>query len=258
MAIDLDAIRKKHEQFQNQNSGGGDFVNNFLQLKDGKNTVRFLPSSDDEKLFYAETKIHRIPNEEGQVKNVHCRKVHGEDCPLCTIYYKLWDMFNKGGKEDTSLSDLAKQIKPRQRYYMNVLDRETGEVKILSVGQIIMQKVIGTIMDEDYGDITDITTGRDFVIHKVMEGPWPKYDQSSARPRITPLSDKKKQIAEIMDNLHDIQKLVRLEDYDEVRNMAEGILPGSTYGEESKKDNTEGKSDVSDEDYEKGLKGQNV
>ena len=84
MAIDLDALRKKHEQLNNpggSSNNNSDFLNKFYQIPEGTNSVRILPWRDDEKEFYAETKIHRVPTGDGQVKNIHCRKVHGEKCP---------------------------------------------------------------------------------------------------------------------------------------------------------------------------------
>ena len=127
MAIDLDALRAKHEELSGNKPAGGnaDFLSNFIQLQDGTNSVRILPGKDEDTMFYAETKIHRVPDGQGGVKNVHCRKMHGEPCPLCDSYYALW-------KEPNKDEDLARQIKPRSRYYMNVVDRESGDVKILS------------------------------------------------------------------------------------------------------------------------------
>jgi hypothetical protein len=165
MAIDLDALRAKHEELSGNKPAGGnaDFLSNFLQLQDGTNSVRILPGKDEDTMFYAETKIHRVPDGQGGVKNVHCRKMHGEPCPLCDSYYALW-------KEPNKDEDLARQIKPRSRYYMNVVDRESGDVKILSIGVILFKKIIAAMLDEDFGDITDLTTGHDFKIVKIMEG----------------------------------------------------------------------------------------
>ena len=179
MAIDLDALRKKHEELSNPggSNSGSDFLKKFFQLKEGTNLLRILPWKDDSKQFYAETKIHRVTDENGNVKNHHCRKVHGEACPLCDLYYSLW----KTGRKE--YEDLARQIKPRARYYMNAVDRETGEIKILSIGVILFKKIIGAMLDEDFGDITDLENGHDFKIVKVMEGQWPKYDQSQPRPK---------------------------------------------------------------------------
>lgn len=217
MAIDLNALRKKHEEMMKKGSGGGaDFIKNFYQIKDGTNTVRILPPKAEGKEFYAETKIHRIPMENGQTKNVHCRKVHGENCPLCDLYYALW---KTGKKEDEAL---ARVIKPRERYYLNILDRETSDVKILSIGQILYKKIVAAMIDPDFGDITDPEKGYDFKIVKTMEGQWPKYDQSSPRPKPSVLGTKA-EVAKIMDTLHDIHALVKKEEYDEVKRIAETL-----------------------------------
>jgi len=214
MAIDLNALRLKHEQLNNPQSGNNtDFLKKFYQIPEGTNAVRILPWKDDEKEFYAETKIHRVTGPDGNVKNHHCRKIHGESCPMCDLYYALW---KTGRKED---EDLARQIKPRARYYMNILDRESGEVKILSIGVILFKKIIGAMLDEDFGDITDIEAGHDFKIVKEMEGQWPKYDQSAPRPKSSPLGSKS-EIATSMDTLHNIHELVKLEDYEDVKNAA--------------------------------------
>ncbi len=241
MAIDLEALRKKHEQLNNPagaNNNNADFLQKFYQIPEGSNAVRILPWKDDEKEFYAETKIHRVPGPDGNVKNIHCRKVHGENCPMCDLYYALW---KTGRKED---EDLARQIKPRARYYMNILDRESGDIKILSVGVILFKKIIGAMLDEDFGDITDVETGHDFKIVKEMEGQWPKYDQSQPRPKSSPMGSKA-EIASSMDSLHEIHDLVKLEEYEEVKKAAATLTNVAVQGTSSQQEAT----DVSDNDY---------
>lgn len=222
MAIDLEAIRRKHEEISSGPGGGGDssFLDNFIQLQEGSNVVRILPGKDEDTQFYAETKIHRIMNADSKIRNVHCRKIHGEKCTLCDLYFGLW---KTGVKDDETL---ARQIKGRSRYYMNVVDRETGKVKILSIGIMIFQKLLNTILDEDYGDITDLKTGHDFKIIKVMEGQFPKYDQSQARPKPSEAGSKA-EMAEWMDSLHDVHGLVKLEEYEDVLAVSEEITPPS-------------------------------
>jgi len=75
------------------------------------------------------------------------------------------------------------------------------------------------MLDEDFGDITDIEAGHDFKIVKEMDGQWPKYDQSAPRPKSSPLGSKS-EIATSMDTLHNIHELVKLEDYEDVKNAA--------------------------------------
>jgi hypothetical protein len=246
--MDFNKIREQYAKMEGNhqtNSGGGDFIKKFYAIPEGNSMVRILPSNDEDKLFYAETAIHRVPVGEGQTKNFHCRKVHGEACPICDTYYALW-------KDPHKDEDLARQIKPRARYYMNVVDRATDEVKIFSVGVILFKKIISTILDEDYGDVTDLEEGHDFKLNKVMEGQWPKYDQSVFRPKAT-AAGTKKQIAEWMDDLHDIHGLVKMEEYDTFKQVADTLMIGKGVPERSP--NTSQEPDVSDEDYLSRLKG---
>tara|TARA_R110001583_G_scaffold73623_6_gene204813 strand:+ start:25515 stop:26252 length:738 start_codon:yes stop_codon:yes gene_type:complete len=239
MAIDLEALRAKHEQLNNPQTGNNtDFLKKFYQIPEGTNAVRILPWKDDEKEFYAETKIHRVPQPDGNVKNIHCRKIHGESCPMCELYYSLW---KTGRQED---EDLARKIKPRARYYMNILDRESGEVKILSIGVILFKKIIGAMLDEDFGDITDPQAGHDFKIVKEMDGQWPKYDQSAPRPKSSELGSKS-EIAATMDTLHEIHELVKLEDYEDVKKATDMLVGVSVQGTSPPKPSVE----VSDDDY---------
>ena len=241
MSIDFEALRRKHELLNNPQAaaqGNSDFLQKFYQIPEGSNAIRILPWKDDEKEFYAETKIHRVPQPDGSTKNVHCRKIHGESCQLCDLYYGLW---KTGRSEDEAL---ARQIKPRARYYMNILDRNSGDVRILSVGVILFKKIVGAMLDEDFGDITNIETGHDFKIVKEMDGQWPKYDQSAPRPKSSPLGTKS-EVAAIMDSLHDIHDLVKLEDYETVSQQV-GMLTGSVNRDSAPMPAHE---DVSDDDY---------
>lgn len=246
MAIDLDALRKKHEQINapkgENNNNNSDFLKKFYQIPWGTNSVRFLPWKDDSKQFYAETSIHRVTQANGDVKNHHCRKIHNEPCPLCDLYYALW---KTGRPEDEAL---ARLIKPRSRFYFNIVDREADageEVKILSVGIMLFKKIVGAIMDPDFGDITDFETGHDFKIIKEKDGDWPKYDQSAPRPMSTP-TGKKGEIAAYMESLHDIHDLVKLEDYDTAKDAVSMLTGGVVEGSSS---TPEPPTDVPDGDY---------
>tara|TARA_R110001583_G_scaffold179135_1_gene335677 strand:+ start:1276 stop:1971 length:696 start_codon:yes stop_codon:yes gene_type:complete len=224
MAIDLNALRAKHAELSKSTQGGGGGSSDYLQIKEGTTLVRILPAKDEETEFYAETKLHRIVGSDGMAKNYHCRKMHGEACPLCDTYFGLWKTDKDSDK------DLARQIKPRARYYMNILDRDSGEVKILSVGVILFKKIVAAMLDEDFGDITDLQDGFDFKIIKTMEGQWPKYDQSQPRPKSEPTGSQA-EIAAYMDSLHDVHKLVKLEDYDEVKTAAMNVVAENSEGD---------------------------
>jgi hypothetical protein len=127
---------------------------------------------------------------------------------------------------------------------MNVVDRATGDVKILSIGVILFKKIIAAMLDDDFGDITDLDKGHDFKIIKIMEGQWPKYDQSQPRPKSSEAGSKA-EVAAWMDSLHDIHALVKLEDYEGVKEAATGLLPSH----EGSKENPTPVEDVKDDDY---------
>ena len=59
-----------------------------------------------------------------------------------------------------------------------------------------------------------------------MEGQWPKYDQSQPRPKPSEAGSKS-EMAEWMDTLHDVHGLVKVEEYDDMVNVAEEITPVS-------------------------------
>ena len=226
MAINLDELRRKHEELSGTAKANSNqsFLDSFLRLEEGTNLIRILPWKDEDKQFYAETKIHRVEMNDGMAKNFHCRKVHNKECPLCDTYYALW---KKSTDKDDEFANKARLIKARERYYMNVVSRtDNGDqpVKILSVGVMVFKKIIGTMLDEDFGDITDLQSGHDFKIVKVMEGMWPKYDQSQPRPK-PEVAGSDKSIAVWMDSLHDIHALVRLEEYTAVKEAAEAVFP---------------------------------
>ena len=245
MSIDLELLRQKHAELSAGPSGeNSDFLSKFMKIKEGTNVVRILPWKDDDNLFYAETKIHRVPTGEGRDRNIHCRKMQGEACPVCDAYFALWNEPNKN-------EDLARKIKPRARYYLNVVDRATEEVKILSIGVILFKKIIAAMLDEDFGDITDLQTGNDFKIVKVMEGQWPRYDQSAPRPK-SDEAGHQSQIAAWMESLHDIHNLVKVEDYDELKKVEMDLM--GTVTESSEPVDAGNKDAVSTEDYLDQLK----
>ena len=255
MAIDLNALREKHQQLTNPKAAAsGDFLEKFYQVKEGDHYVRILPAKEgSDKPFYAETKIHRVPGPDGQIQNYHCRKVHGEKCPLCDLYYALW---KTGSKED---EDLARQIKPRARYYLNVFDRDKEEVKILSIGVILFQKIMETMLDPDYAElfekaengILDTGIGHDFKISMFKEGPWPKYDRSMFRPRGSELGSAKI-VDEVMNSLHDIYELVKVEEYDTLKEAVQNLRPELGVVRERSVPNQESQSG-SDDDFNRRL-----
>ena len=85
------------------------------------------------------------------------------------------------------------------------------------------------MLDPDFGDITDPESGHDFKIVKEMEGQWPKYDQSQPRPKSSELGTKQ-EVAGIMESLHEIHDLVKLEEYEDVKTAVESLKGETVQG----------------------------
>lgn len=234
--VNLDKLRALHLELTKKQSGGAsnnkDFLEKFYSMKDGpsaRNLARILPPKEDDGELFSMTAIHRVvsgvgPDGRDQFKNYHCRRVHNEECPLCDLYFSLWK--EPYGREEHKT--LARQIKPRKRYYYNVLDRNFEDptdpkaVKVLSVGIQLHEKILAGFSDDDYGDYTDVKTGHDFKFVRASVQGYPNYDQSSLRPKSTPVGTDR-EIGIIMENLHNLEELVKLFDYEDVKECATAL-----------------------------------
>lgn len=206
--------------------------------KDGFVLLRFLPPMKDKPLFSV-TRIHRIGN-----RSFHCcrQRKHfpngifwvnpsnnpAEDCPICQEYSRLWKVSNsQSGEQQNRTQAQAREIKPIERYYWNVIVRQqvnnkTGQIeknvgpKILSCGKtlqsIILESINGSELTgrQKLGNITHPVTGRDFrIIKKIVKGSggseYPKYDQS----RFEDVSNlgEDEQIKSWLVNMHDLEAL---------------------------------------------------
>lgn len=253
MGIDLEKIRKMHEEMQS-GSGQGIDLAKFMKVNDGINVIRILPPKEDDEDFYSMTKFHRIKGvgKEGRDLQVHCRTLHNEACPLCDLYFGIWDHINNTG--DQKHKAFANYLRAKDRYYMNVVDREINEVKVLSLGKILFGKIIAAMVDPDYGDITDLENGHDFKVIKTIESGWPKYDQSAPRPKSS-VAGTKKEIKVWMDELHNLTEMVKLEEYEDIKKISLMYNPLAAKGRTS--DEIEEASDTneaSDDDYANRIK----
>jgi len=236
--VDINALRQKYEEINKKPGGSGDFLDKFLMMDEGSTNVRILPWKNDEDGFYAESGIHRIND-----TNYHCPRVKGDPCPLCDLNHRLWQT-----KNDANI-EIAREIKARKRYYMNVVDRRDGKVKILSMGIKLFSKILDAFLDEDFGDLTNLKEGWDFKIVKEKSGPWPSFDKSAPRPKSTPAGTDAES-ATWMDEIHDIHGLVKIADYETLKNLAMQITGTPDSGSSEPKTEDSG----GDEDYLSHLK----
>ena len=217
-----------------------------LPERDGYTQLRILPRKKGQKLFCV-TRVHTLLNPTtGQKKAYHCPKTlvqtkRGEkwegDCIVCKYYSDLWQQSEgKTGKAQEDLQQQARDIKPVERYYYNVIVRSERDKdnnvlknvgpKIYSCGKTVHAKIIRAIVgDEDagespLGDISSPASGRDFrVVKKTIKGgggkEYPNYDNSKFEDVSSAGSPD--ELATWIENLNDLQALRTVKSPDELK-----------------------------------------
>ena len=83
------------------------------------------------------------------------------------------------------------------------------------------------MLDEDYGDITDVTEGRDLKV-SCAKLPGKQFADTtvSPRPKQSALADKPEQIKKYLDNVPDVNDLFELKSYAELEKILNDWLNG--------------------------------
>jgi hypothetical protein len=137
----------------------------------------------------------------------------GDPDPIQELIKTLRD---EGTKESY---DLAKKLYPKMRTYAPIIVRgeEDKGVQLWGFGKTVYQALLGLMLDEDYGDITDPTTGRDIKVLCTKQ-PGKKWAMTEVRPRgkECSLSNNTKQAQEWLGNIPDVMGLFQVKSYDEL------------------------------------------
>lgn len=218
MAIDLDAIRNK----LNQLSGNTSKRNVMWRPQEGEEvTVRLLSFPDNdgqpfkERWFY-----YNIGNNPGLLAPYQ----FGKNDPIQELITKLRD---DGSKESY---ELAKKLYPKMRCYAPVVVRgeENQGVKIWAFGKTVYQSLLNIMLDEDYGDITDPSSGRDVKVI-CTKTPGRMWASTEVRPRgkSSKLSETTSQAKEWLKNIPDLDDIYSLKSYEELENIVTAWLNGT-------------------------------
>lgn len=158
----------------------------FDKLKEGSNLRRILWPKGDSDIFFRDAYYHYRMGHNGDT-TVLCPKTFGryEDCPICKIAENLRNMGTAEAKK------IAAKYAPRRRIFINVIDREKDPQGttplVLGIGSSVLKQILDTMLDSDYGDITDFTTGRDITIKRKGRGLDTEYSVLP-RPSTSPAS----------------------------------------------------------------------
>ena len=217
MAIDFDAIRNK----LNQLSGNNSKRNMLWRPQEGEEaTVRLLSFPDNDGQPFKELWFYyNIGNNPGLLAPYQL----GKPDPIKELINKLRD---EGSKESY---ELAKKLYPKMRSYAPVVVRgeEDRGVRLWSFGKTVYQSLLNIMLDEDYGDITDPTDGRDVKV-VCTKAPGRQWATTEVRPRgkQSPLHEKKTQSKDWMESIPNLDDMYQLKSYDELEKIVNDWLNG--------------------------------
>jgi hypothetical protein len=142
-----------------------------------------------------------------------------------------------GEKENWSI---AKTIEPKMRVFLPVIVRgeESKGVRWFEFGKAIYKDLLSMAADEDIGDFTNISEGRDFLVETVgPESTGTKYNKTTLRPRTkqTPLSEDATQAKQWLSEQPDLMSFYKKHEYDEMK----GILMNHLNPEQEATDDEE-------------------
>lgn len=233
MAIDIAKMREK----LNTVKGKGNNNAKFWKPQTGTQTVRILPTKDGDpfKSFF----FHYGLNNE----SVLCPKHNfGEACAVCDFVSKL---YNDGDEESR---EMASKLVKKQRFFSPVLVRgeENEGARIWGYSKTTYQTLLETVLNPDYGDITDVEDGVDMDLkyEKVAGKKYPETTLTFKRKSSAMCAGMSDDECEsILDSIPDFTKLHKVRTSEEVQTLLEAFLAGnssdgenetSKYGESGK------------------------
>jgi hypothetical protein len=214
MAIDLEAIRRKLNNLQTQ-TGRQD---NLWKPEPGKNQVRIVPYQHNKENPFIEMYFHYDLGKKNYLSPV----TYGEADPVEEFAQKL----RATGKSDDF--KLARKLSPKMRCYVPVIVRgeESDGVKFWGFGKQVYTELLGFISDPDYGDITDVKSGRDISVEFTPAEGVGNYPKTAIRvkPNQTPATADANIADKIVSGQKEIFEIFRKNSYDDLKAVLEEWL----------------------------------
>ena len=215
--MDLNLAKQKLAAAQNKNGQQRekiDYTKIFFKPKPGKYVVRILPSVYDKAWPIREVQFHY-----GFSKGpILALSTWGEADPIADFAKTLR---KSSDREDWQL---AKKIEPKSRYFAAVVVRgeEHLGARLWEFGKLTNDQLLGIAADEDYGDYTDITDGRDFTIdavEDVIAGRKGIKCNLRIKPKTSPISEDAAVVEKVLNEQPDILAINRRYTYDALKDI---------------------------------------
>jgi hypothetical protein len=230
MGLNLDAIKAK----LNQLNKSDDRRNNLWKPEAGKTRVRIVPYVHRKDNPFLELYFHYDIAKRSMLSPVS----FGNADPVVEFAEKLK---KTGSKEDWLM---GRKIEPKMRTYVPVIVRgkESEGVKFWGFGKTIYTELLSIVSDPDYGDITDLMSGRDIDVEftPAEGGGYPK-TAIRVKPNTSAATDDKA-IAEKIMNQPEITDIFPEPTYEELENALKEWMNPENADSDVEEDSTETKA----------------
>ena len=221
--MNLDVIKQRLETLNSQSqkkSGGGDKKNLFFKPSIGKQVIRVVPSKFYKDNPFTEMKFYYGI---GPKMTMASPLNWGDKDPISEFVKQLRQSNDKENWR------LAKKLDPKNRVFIPIIVRgeESEGVKLWQFGKLVHEAFLQMASDEEIGDFTDILEGRDIKLNTVgPESTGTKYNKTSIGPslKVTPLSDDKAIVDNLLEDQIDPMKLFKPLPFDEMKAALQSFL----------------------------------
>jgi len=215
--MDLNLAKQKLAAAQNKGNQTRekiDYTKIFFKPKPGKYQVRILPNKYDKAWPIREVQFHY-----GFAKGPILALTNWKEADPIADFAK--QLRKSVDKEDWQL---AKKIEPKSRFFAAVVIRgeEHLGARLWEFGKLTNDQLVGIAADDDYGDFTDITDGRDFTIEAtedVIAGRKGIKCNLRVKPKTSPISEDAALVTKLLDEQPDILSINRKYTYDALKDI---------------------------------------
>lgn len=224
----LDFSRIKQAQVKVQSKGGfekKDYTKIYFKPALGKQTIRIVPWKEDKGFPIIEVELH---NFNAFKKNIPTLRNFEEKDPIVEFRKKV---FEKGAEED---KEAVKKFGPKVHRFVQVIVRgqEGLGVRLWELNKTNYEALLSILSEEDeYGDISSITDGRDVILEGVNEsltlnGKTVTYVAVNMKVSVktSPLSKDADQVEEWLEKQYIPLEQYKKYTYDEIQQILENYL----------------------------------
>ena len=219
--MNLDEIKNRLDRLNNKGGGSSsDYKNNFWRPPVGeKSQVRLVPYAHNKDFPFIELYFYFGIGKPRMIALTN----FDESDPIMEFANQL----RKSGDKENG--ELAKKLYPKLRIFAPVVVRgeEDKGVRFWEFGKMVYQELLGVMSDEDYGDITDISKGRDINVEVIPAKETGKMFNTTTvrvKPNQTALVDDAKTVESLLDNQKDLVSLFKKYTFDEMKDELQGWL----------------------------------